>query len=87
MKWGLTDAVGLTNEGTQCRNLASDQQQVAELLDAAGLPAGGRPLDELPPIGDGLASVELCDSIRGSRRSKGLSPTRGWTSAARRGSG
>lgn len=72
MKWGLTDAVGLTNEGTQCRNLASDQQQVAELLDAAGLPAGGRPLDELPPIGDGLASVELCDSIRGFQEVQGL---------------
>jgi hypothetical protein len=64
MPWGLRDAVGLTNEGTQCPNHASDQQQVAELLDAVGLPAGGTSLDALPPIGDGHASPELCEAVR-----------------------
>jgi hypothetical protein len=64
MPWGLREAVGLTNEGTQCPNRASDQQQVAELLDAVGLPAGGTSLDTLPPIGDGHASYELCEAIR-----------------------
>jgi hypothetical protein len=38
MPWGLREAVGLTDEGAQCPNHASDQQQVAELLDAVGLP-------------------------------------------------
>ncbi|MCX4580980.1 hypothetical protein OHB41_49400 [Streptomyces sp. NBC_01571] len=64
MPWGLREAVGLTNEGTQCPNHASDQQQVAELLDAVGLPAGGTSLDTLPPIEDGQASDELCKAIR-----------------------
>lgn len=64
MPWGLRDPVGLTDEGTQCPNHASDQQQIAELLDAVGLPAGGTPLDALPPIGDGHASYELCEAIR-----------------------
>ncbi|MEU0253804.1 hypothetical protein ABZ299_15165 [Streptomyces sp. NPDC006184] len=65
MPWGLREPVGLTNEGTQCPNQATDQQQVAELLDAVGLPAGGTSLDALPPIGDGQASDELCEAIRG----------------------
>ncbi|WP_432123679.1 hypothetical protein [Streptomyces sp. C10-9-1] len=64
MPWGLREAVGLTNAGTQCPNYAYDQQQVAELLDAVGLPAGGTSLDALPPIGDGHASDELCEAIR-----------------------
>ncbi|SNX55714.1 hypothetical protein SAMN06272735_0140 [Streptomyces sp. TLI_55] len=64
MSWGLREAVGLTDEGTQCPNHASDQQQVAELLDAVGLPAGGTPLDSLPPIEDGHASDELCEAVR-----------------------
>lgn len=64
MAWGLRDAVGLTNAGTQCPNRALDQQQVAELLDAVGLPAGGTSLDSLPPIGEGFASNELCEAIR-----------------------
>lgn len=64
MPWGLREPVGLTNEGTQCPNHATDQQQVAELLDAVGLPAGGTSLDALPPIGDGHASNELCEAIR-----------------------
>ncbi|MEV0174627.1 hypothetical protein AB0I00_26350 [Streptomyces sp. NPDC050803] len=64
MPWGLREAVGLTNEGTQCPNHASDQQQIAELLDAVGMPAGGTPLDSLPPIEDGLASHELCEAVR-----------------------
>ncbi|MDT0447791.1 hypothetical protein [Streptomyces hesseae] len=64
MAWGLREAVGLTDEGTQCPNNASDQQQVAELLDAVGSPAGGTSLDELPPIGEGEASDQLCTAIR-----------------------
>lgn len=64
MPWGLREAVGLTDEGTQCPNHASDQQQVAELLDAVGLPAGGTSLDAIPPIGDGHASYELCEAVR-----------------------
>ncbi|MDT9696956.1 hypothetical protein [Streptomyces sp. P17] len=64
MPWGLREAVGLTNEGTQCPNHAADQQQVAELLDAVGLPAGGTALDALPPIADGHASNELCEAVR-----------------------
>ncbi|MEU7428167.1 hypothetical protein [Streptomyces sp. NPDC040750] len=44
----MRDAVGLTNAGTQCPNQALDQQQVAELLDAVGPPAGGTSLDSLP---------------------------------------
>ena len=42
---------------------AMDQQQVVELLDAAGLPAGGTSLDSLPPIDDGVASPELVAAI------------------------
>jgi hypothetical protein len=72
MGWALSGAVGLTNEGTQARNRAADQQQVAELLDAVGLPAGGFPLDALPSIGDGVASPELCEGIRGFQQVQGL---------------
>ncbi|HEV7647665.1 MAG TPA: hypothetical protein VGP26_05860 [Actinophytocola sp.] len=72
MGWALSGAVGLTNEGTQAQNRATDQQQVAELLDAVGLPAGGLPIDALPPIGDGFASPELCDGIRGFQQVQGL---------------
>lgn len=64
MPWGLHEAVGLTNAGTQCPNHASDQQEVAELLDAVGLPAGGTSLDGLPPIEEGNASNELSEAIR-----------------------
>lgn len=72
MVWKLTAAVGLTDEGTQCPNVASDQQQVAELLDAVGSPAGGISLNDLPPIGDGLASPELCEAIRTFQTIQGL---------------
>lgn len=64
MVWKLTAAVGLTDAGTQCPNKAFDQQQVAELLDAVGMPAGGTSLDDLPPIEEGFASPELCEAIR-----------------------
>lgn len=66
--WGLGHAVGLTNEGTQCPNIGFDQQQVGELLDAVGLPAGGTSLEHLPAIEHGHASPELCEAIRGFQR-------------------
>ncbi|MFD0599459.1 hypothetical protein ACFQZ4_49980 [Catellatospora coxensis] len=72
MRWGLTDAVGLTDAGTQSPNHATDQQQIGELLDAVGLPAGGTSLDLLPPIEDGTASPELCAAIRGFQEIQGL---------------
>jgi peptidoglycan hydrolase-like protein with peptidoglycan-binding domain len=72
MKWGLRQPVGLTDEGTQCPNHATDQQQVGELLDAVGLPAGGTPLETLPPIGEGFASPELSEAIRGFQQIQGL---------------
>lgn len=58
MSWGLSAAVG-----RETPNAAIDQQQVAELLDTAGLPAGGTSLDSLPPIDDGTASPELVAAI------------------------
>jgi hypothetical protein len=64
MGWGLRAAVGLTDQGTQCPNFGGDQQQVAELLNAVGIPAGGIPLHSLPPIEEGHASAELCEAIR-----------------------
>lgn len=72
MSWGLKQAVGLTDAGTQCPNLASDQQQVCELLDAVVdvpvvppfLPAVGTRIADLPPVEDGRASGELCEAIR-----------------------
>lgn len=72
MAWGLTNAVGKTNEGGQCPNVAADQQQVAELLDAVanlpieipGVPHEGTLLADLPPIEDGHASEELSEAIR-----------------------
>lgn len=72
MGWGLNQAVGLTDFGTQCPNTARDQQQVAELLDAVGMPAGGTSLSGLPPIGQGLASPELCEAIRSFQFVQGL---------------
>jgi hypothetical protein len=72
MGWGLKHAVGLNDDGTQCPNIAMDQQQVGELLDAvARLPQDipfrshvGTTIDRLPPIEDALASGELCEAIR-----------------------
>jgi hypothetical protein len=72
MGWGLKQAVGLTDQGTQCPNLASDQQQVCELLDAVIdvdvapplSPHAGTRFDDLPPIEDGLASPQLWEAIR-----------------------
>ncbi|MEU7821714.1 hypothetical protein [Catellatospora sp. NPDC049133] len=72
MRWGLTAAVGLTDAGTQSPNHATDQQQIGELLDAVGLPAGGTSLSLLPPIEDGTASRELCAAIRGFQEIQGL---------------
>jgi hypothetical protein len=72
MGWGLRDAVGLTNAGTQSPNHAIDQQQVGELLDGVarlpieipGIPHEGTLIENLPPIEDGLATPELCEAIR-----------------------
>jgi hypothetical protein len=72
MGWGLRDAVGLTNAGTQCPNHAIDQQQIGELLDAVarlpveipGIPHEGTLIENLPPIEDGVATPELCEAIR-----------------------
>ncbi|MBB3303303.1 hypothetical protein FHT72_006973 [Rhizobium sp. BK077] len=72
MGWGLSQAVGLTDIGTQCPNTARDQQQVAELLGAVQAPAGGTSLAALPPIGEGLASAELCEAIRTFQIVQGL---------------
>ena len=58
MSWALSAAVG-----RDAPSAAMDQQQVVELLDAAGLPAGGTSLDSLPPIDDGVASPELVAAI------------------------
>jgi hypothetical protein len=72
MAWGLRAAVGLTDAGTQCPNYGGDQQQVAELLDAVGLPAGGTNFDVLPPVEEGHASAALCEAIRGFQLVQGL---------------
>jgi hypothetical protein len=70
--FGLRAAVGLTDAGTQCPNVGGDQQQVAELLDAARLPAGGTALTDLPPIEEGFASPALCEAIRRFQAVQGL---------------
>jgi hypothetical protein len=72
MAWGLKAAVGLTDAGTQCPNFGGDQQQVVELLDAIGLPAGGISIDSLPPVEEGHASPQLCEAIRTFQLVQGL---------------
>ena len=77
MVWQLKDAVGLNDDGTQCANIALDQQQVAELLDALAkrpgpVDVGGTALDALPPIEEGQASPELIGAILRFQQTQGL---------------
>ena len=69
---GLTDAVGLNDDGSECANTAIDQGQIGELLDAfAQLPggAGGWHLNKLNRFSTWWATRE---EKFGSSQTKGL---------------
>lgn len=70
MAFSLQGAVGLNNDGSFAKNLAQDQQQVAELLLMIPLPAGGLKTSagsavEIPtPFMAGTISAELLGAIQ-----------------------
>jgi hypothetical protein len=70
MPFGLQRAVGLNGDGSFAPSLASDQQQVAELLMRIALPAGGlmtstgSAVDIPTPFVDGAPTAELVGAIQ-----------------------
>jgi hypothetical protein len=83
MAYSLQRAVGLNGGGSFAPNLASDQQQVADLLLKTPLPFGGLAASNGPAINvptrfvDGYISPELSARYRHSRPCRALAST--WT--------